>query len=91
MAHVWIPSLLRDLTGGRSRAEVGGTTLGAVIDGLEAAYPGVRARLYPAGQLNPTIQILVDGRAADLGLREPVREQSEVHFLPMISGGSTST
>jgi molybdopterin synthase sulfur carrier subunit len=87
MAHVWIPSLLRDLTRGQARVDVPGKTVGDVVDALDAAYPGIKGRLYDAGRLNPAIAVIVDGRTALRGLREPVHEQSEVHFLPAIAGG----
>jgi molybdopterin synthase sulfur carrier subunit len=88
MAQVWLPSLLRDLSGGQTRVSVAGGTIGEVIDALDVAHPGIKARLLEKGRLNPTLQVLVDGKAAMLGLREPVSEQSEVHFVPLIAGGS---
>ena len=38
-------------------------------------------------RLVPSVQVLVDGRAALLGLAEPVGERSEIVSLPTISGG----
>ncbi len=87
MAHVWIPSLLRDLTTGQARIDAPGGTVGEVVNALNAAYPGLKSRLYDGDTLNPTIALLVDGRNALLGLREPVTEHSEVHFVPVMSGG----
>ena len=87
MATVWIPSLMRELTAGQPEIVVGGRTLGAVIDALEQACPGVRARLIRNGQLDPTLRALVDGRAALLGLAEPVSKQSEIQIVPAIVGG----
>jgi len=87
MATVWIPSLMRDLTGGRDVIEVEGETAGALIEALERRYPGVKGRLCTEGRLDPTIAINVDGRIATRGLREPVEEGSEVQFLPAIGGG----
>jgi len=87
MANVWIPALLRELTGRRAQVIVPGRTVSEVIAALEDAYPGMRERLYRGEQLNPAIQVLIDGRAALLGLREPVGEHSEVVFVPTISGG----
>ncbi len=87
MAAVHIPSLMRDLTGGREVVEAAGRTVGEAIDGLERAFPGVRARLCEGGRLKPGLAVLVDGRTGRLGLQEPVGEQSEIHFVPAISGG----
>ncbi|MCL6430991.1 MAG: MoaD/ThiS family protein [Anaerolineae bacterium] len=87
MAVVWIPSLMRDLTGGQARVSAPGRTVAEVLDALEAAYPGVRERLCPGGRLHPSLAVVVDGRRAPLGLFEPVGEESEVQFVPAVSGG----
>lgn len=87
MANVWIPSLLRPLTDGQDQVTVSGRTLGQVIDALDSAYPGLKDRLCRGSQLVPSVQALIDGRSALLGLAEPVRDNSEVLFLPTISGG----
>lgn len=87
MARVWIPALLRGMTGGQSEIDVAGETVGALIDQLEARYPGIRERLVEEGRLRPNITVVVDGTRSRQGLRQPVTEQSEVHFVPAISGG----
>jgi molybdopterin synthase sulfur carrier subunit len=87
MALVRIPSLMRDLTGGLDQVRVEGRTLGEVIAALEAAYPGVRARLMMGDRLDPAITAWVDGRAALRGLRQPVSDDSEIMFLPAVAGG----
>jgi len=87
MAVVWIPSLLRDLTGGRETVEVEGATVGAVIDHLDAQFPGVRARLCDGNLLRPGIAVAVDAQLARQGLSQPVASNSEVHFVPAIAGG----
>ena len=87
MASVWIPSLMRDLTGGREQVSAPGATVGTVIDALDGVYPGIKARLCEGDRLVPTIVATVDGRSARLGLMAPVEERSEVHFLSAIAGG----
>jgi molybdopterin synthase sulfur carrier subunit len=87
MATVWIPSLMRDLTAGQAKVVVEGRTLGAVIDALERAYPGVKERLLRGGKLDPALHALVDGRVALLGLGEPVAQDGEVRIIPAIAGG----
>jgi sulfur-carrier protein len=88
LAVVWIPALLRPLTGGDRTATVPGATLREVIDNLDARYPGIKDRLTTEeGQLQPEIAAAIDGETEHLGLLEPVRESSEVHFIPAISGG----
>jgi hypothetical protein len=38
MAVVWIPSLMRDLTGGQEQVSAPGKTVGRVIAALDEAY-----------------------------------------------------
>lgn len=87
MATVWIPSLLRDLTGGRETLSASGSTVRQLIDVLERDYPGIKARLCDGNQLRPGLSVAVDSAIARLGLAEPVKDNSEVHFLPAIGGG----
>lgn len=87
MARVWIPSLLRDLTGGISEMTVPGQTIREVIDSLEARFPGLRERLCEQEHIRPNIAVVVDGIRSNQGLRERLGEDSEVHFVPAISGG----
>ena len=89
MPTVWIPSLLRDLTGsaGQEQLDVPGETVQQVIENLDARYPGVMARLCEGGRLRPTIAVVVDGIASNKRLRHRLTEASEIHFVPAISGG----
>jgi molybdopterin synthase sulfur carrier subunit len=87
MATVWIPPLVRDLTGGRETVTAAGATVRQVIAALDRAYPGIRDRLCEDDRLRPGIAAVVDGTVANLGLLQPVMENSEVHFLPAIGGG----
>lgn len=87
MAVVFIPALLRDLTGGAEQVEQQGETLRQVIDGLEARFPGIRERLFEGERLRPGIAVFVDGELSHRKLRHKLEPGSEVHFLPAISGG----
>ncbi len=87
MSTVWIPPLVRDLTAGQAQVNVPGKTVGDVIAALDAVYPGIQDRLCKGDRLDPAITVSVDGRVTQLGLLEPVGEQSEVIFLPAVAGG----
>lgn len=87
MPVAWIPSLLRDLTGGEATVGVEGETVREVIDALEGRFPGIKGRLCDGDRLRPTISVVVDGQVSRLRLRQPVEETSEVHFVQAISGG----
>jgi molybdopterin converting factor small subunit len=87
MPIVWIPALLRDLTGEEEKLTVPGETVRQVIEALDAHYPGIMARLCEEGRLRPTIAVVVDGVASRERLRHRLTEASEIHFVLAISGG----
>jgi molybdopterin synthase sulfur carrier subunit len=87
MAVVMIPPLMRDLTGGQDKVSVAGKTVAQVIDALDAAYPGVKARVRNGDRLADGVAVSVDGVIARLGLRAPVKADSVLRFLPVIEGG----
>ena len=87
MAVVWIPSLLRGLTGGQETLVVAGSSVRQIIDALDRTYPGIKDRLCDANGLRPGIAVAVDTQVARLGLAQSVGEHSEVHFLPAVGGG----
>ena len=87
MARVFIPAQLRELSGGAKQIELPGTTLRQIIDGLEAAFPGIRERLCSGGAISPALQVSIDGALTSRGLLAPVAPDSEIHFLPAIGGG----
>lgn len=87
MPTIWIPPLLRELTGGQNTVTVPGETVRQVIENLESRYPGVKARLCDGERLRPTLSVAVDGTLTSRTLRDSVDEASEVHFIPAIGGG----
>jgi molybdopterin synthase sulfur carrier subunit len=84
---VWIPALLRDVTRGQETVRVSGSTVREIVEALDRIYPGVRERLCTGNSLRPGIAVAVDTQIATLGLIQPVPKNSEVHFLPAVSGG----
>ncbi|MEZ5399828.1 MAG: MoaD/ThiS family protein [Bryobacteraceae bacterium] len=87
MARVFIPVLLRELTGGEAEAVVAGATVRELIATLEDRYPGIADRLTGDGRLRPNLAVAIDGEVMPLGLRAPVEPSSEVHFVAAIKGG----
>ena len=86
MATVVLPrNLVALFPGAERRADVDGATVAAVVDGLDARWPGMRDRLRDDIGLRPHINVFVDGGRA--GLDAPVRPDSTVHVIPAISGG----
>ena len=87
MATVFIPSLMRKMTGDRETVVVSGSTVREVINNLEAEHPGMKDQLVDKFRLKGNITVAVDGEVSPLGILEKVGEDSEVHFLPAIGGG----
>jgi molybdopterin converting factor small subunit len=87
MATVWIPALLRDLTGGLDKVSVEGETVGHVVEALDRLYPGFQQRLCAEGRLRPELAVAVEGKVSPKKLRQRLTPSSEVIFLPAISGG----
>jgi len=87
MATVFIPALMRKLTGGREKTLAHGRTVGQIIDDLDRQFPGFRQQVIDGGELKHSIAVSIDGEIATGGLLEPVGESSEVHFVPAIGGG----
>jgi len=87
MATVVIPALLRKLTDGKDRVAVQGRNIGQVIEDLERQFPGLREHLVENGDIKPSIAVSVDGEMGTGGLLDPVRETSEIFFIPALGGG----
>lgn len=88
MPTVWIPALLRTFTNNQESIQVAGTNVREVIDALEARYPGIRARLCDGDQMRAGLAVVIDTQIARGGLAEAVQDNSEVHFIPAIAGGT---
>jgi molybdopterin converting factor small subunit len=88
VATVFIPTMLQGITGGLKQVEVEGETVGEIVDKLDAAHPGMKARLVEGGALRRNLAVAVDGEVSVMGLLEDVPEGAEVHFVPAISGGA---
>ncbi len=87
---VRVPTTLRTLTAGASEVAVDGTTVGEVLDNLEAAHPGFKSRLFDdAGGLRRFVNVFVaddDVRFLD-GLATPVPDGETVAIIPAVAGG----
>lgn len=87
MPTVWIPALMRDLTAGEETIQLPGQNIQQVIESLEDRFPGIQDRLCDQDGLKPNINVIVDGTVSHRRLRQTISENSEVHFLPVMSGG----
>jgi len=78
---------MQNLCGGEQKLVIEGTNLRQVIDNLDSQYTGFKDRLVNDGKLKPNISVAVDGEITPLGMIQKVATDSEIHFLPAISGG----
>ena len=91
MSQVKIPAVLRANVGGAKELEVGGGTVGEVIDGLVAQFPVLREQLLTDdGELNRFVNVYVNGQDVRYlsGKETPVAERDEVRLLPAMAGGA---
>lgn len=87
MPRVFIPPLLKPLTGDVEDLEVDAKNVRQVIDELERRFPGIRDRLCDGDELGAGLSVAVDGNVSPLGLLQKLTDESEIHFLPAIGGG----
>jgi molybdopterin synthase sulfur carrier subunit len=87
MATVFVPPMLRSLTNGSETVSVDGTNLAEVLSALNAGYPGFKDKICLDGEIRPEISVWMNDEIISKGLSEPVRSDSEIHFLPALGGG----
>ncbi len=90
MPNIRIPTPLRKYTQGREEVAVAGASVGAALEALEQAAPGIRERILDdAGKVRRFVNIFVgdeDIRFLE-GLQTAVKEGDEVSIVPAIAGG----
>ena len=90
---VSIPTVLRTMTGGQSKVDVAGGTVGEVLDALEAAHPGLKSRvLDDDGSIKRFMNLFVDDddvRYLD-GLDTKVNDGASVTIFQAVAGGAGS-
>jgi sulfur-carrier protein len=86
---VSIPTQLRAVTGGDAEAEVGGGTVGEVLDALFDRYEDLRERICENGDLRRFVNVYVGGEDIRFlsGLDTEVSDGDEVKILPAVAGG----
>jgi sulfur-carrier protein len=91
MPTVYIPSPLRQVTGGQSKVQVTGRTLEAALANLERQYPGVKKQVCDdSGDVRSFINIFVNGTEVRQlqGLETALTETDEVSIIPAMAGGT---
>lgn len=87
MPRVFIPASLRSLADGQRFVELSGATVRDVVLQLEALHPGLVGRLRVDETLRPGLAVSIDSGISNLGLRQTLPPDCEVHFIPTVGGG----
>ncbi len=71
----------RDFANGKAEIEIMAGDVRQLIKQLEVNFPGIGERL------RERTAVAIDGEIFQDALLQPIHENSEVYFLPMIEGG----
>jgi molybdopterin converting factor small subunit len=83
---VLIPSALQSYTGA-ALVDASGGTLGAVLDGLDQRFPGLRFRIVDEqDRIRPHLRVFVNGRPL-FDLSAPLPPTEQINFVLALSGG----
>jgi molybdopterin synthase sulfur carrier subunit len=85
--RVALPSQLTSYSGGATRLEAAGTTVGEVLADLDRRYPGLRFRVIDEqDRIRRHMRIFV-GREAALDVAAALKDGDEVMIFGALSGG----
>jgi molybdopterin converting factor small subunit len=88
--RVRIPTILRTYTGGESEVSAQGETLAAVLDDLDASYPGIKGRILDEqGAIRRFVNVYVgndDVRFLD-ALDTKTPDGTQISVIPAVAGG----
>lgn len=87
---VRIPTPLRRMTNGQDKVEMQESTLSAMIEDLEASYPGFKERLIDEnGELRYFVNIYINGEDVRFldGLDTAASSGDEISIVPAVAGG----
>ncbi|MFP6622096.1 MAG: MoaD/ThiS family protein [Myxococcota bacterium] len=82
MARVILTGSLRSLAGDESEIEIDAASVRELLRALEPRLPGIDK------QVEDGLSIAIDGEIIQDPLLEPIGPDSEIHFLPPVSGGA---
>jgi len=87
---VRLPTVLRSQAGGQSTVSLDASTIGEVLSGLVAQYPGMSGQLLnDDGTLHRFVNVYVNDDDVRYlsALDTPVKDGDEVSILPAVAGG----
>ena len=90
MIKVRIPTPLRTLTKNQGEVQIKGTSIGELIDNLEADHPGIKNRLCDEqGEIRRFVNVYVNEEDVRFlnGKATALKDGDEVSIVPAIAGG----
>ena len=87
MTQVLIPSQLTSYTGGATRVEAAGATVAAVLDDLDARFPGLKFRVIDEQDRVRKHMRLFIGQAETRSVAERLSPGDELLIFGALSGG----
>jgi len=90
--EVSIPTILRSYTEGAKAVTASGDTLGALIDDLNARFPGIAERLVDDAGLRRFVNVYLNDEDVRFlgGLGTEVSDGDGVTILPAVAGGAAA-
>ena len=87
--QVRIPTPLRTLTNGKETVTIAGETVGQLIDNLEAAHPGIKAKLCDDKGVRRFVNIFANDEDIRFqeNLETKLKDGDTVTIVPAIAGG----
>lgn len=87
MISVFVPSQLSSYTGGATRVSAAGDTVGAVLDDLDRAYPGLKFRVIDEqDRVRRHVRLFV-GQDETRDVTRPIYAGEELLIFGALSGG----
>jgi sulfur-carrier protein len=88
--EVRVTAVLQKLTGGQKSVQSEGATVGALLENLDTAYPGIKQNVMQDGKLHRFVNIyLNDEDIRYLGqLDTTLTDGDVVSILPALAGGA---
>jgi len=91
MATIFVPTPMRQVTGGQGKIQIQAATVQQAIEHANAAYPGFRERVLDSdGEIKRFINVFVNG--VDVrklqGRDTPVHDGDQVAVIPAMAGGN---
>ena len=90
LVNIRLPRALLAYWSGPASLEVGGRTLAAAIDAVEAQHPGLGARILDdQGSVRQHVAVFINGEISvdRVAAQIPLRPGDRVQIVPAVSGG----